>query len=546
MRLFIILLLCFISTGFAFAQPTTTKTYAETKREQDNKAYNDAYNNSNRVNNNSRGSGRAGVNSDAVNQLAEQFRRNAGKSVQRSTTYEEDEDAEYETGQRKSSSAAEFERQQLESRRIAQAAAEEKRRIAQKKAEAENARWPGVVSNFRGLRDLGFDPTDAFHIADRLTPYGDGSYRGDAEDQKRYSTAIQAFKTYIAIRDTASFNRQLKTIYGFRAAGVTATKALQKLGLKFPAQLAITEQSEFETIPHVFWSDGTVYASDIQPRRDSQRIEAANRYWELFEKYPKSALNSLDLYHPNATDPIQIRMPGVSNKEYNYYAELMLLSNADKDRRESVYDYMVRHNSDDKYWVKKPASFWKEWSTKLGVTPADLVAHIMGSDPGCLKTVCDGTLNTSQFQFQENLLNAILKRMADEGDASCLNAHALRTILYAESGSERKKGYKYLSKAIEAGSMFARFNLLYCAQLGLPDAPDAEKTRQEIIRYLLEAPVEDQYRAVLVITTARGPFAKDLGFLTIGYKLCSDAAAAGHKAAKKSLEWKGWDVVKNG
>ena len=63
-----------------FSQYWTGKTYAETKREQERKAYDDNYNNANRNQRNSNLGTGGGVDKKAVEELAEQFRRNSGKA----------------------------------------------------------------------------------------------------------------------------------------------------------------------------------------------------------------------------------------------------------------------------------------------------------------------------------------------------------------------------------------------------------------------------------------------------------------------------------
>lgn len=89
-----LLVTCLFATIQAFSQPNTGKTYAESKREQDNRTYNENYLNSIRNQSNSNAGSGGGVNKQAAQELAEKFKNNAGKrnTSSNNNTYDDEYD----------------------------------------------------------------------------------------------------------------------------------------------------------------------------------------------------------------------------------------------------------------------------------------------------------------------------------------------------------------------------------------------------------------------------------------------------------------------
>lgn len=474
-----LLLPSFLLVGFAaYAQPGADyriKTYAESRREADSRAYNEAYLDDIRRQTN-RSSGSGGVDNKAVQELVEQFRRNK---------------ARYVPPPLPELTPAEKKQREADRRKAAQEQEEKEKRID---ARWEEGRRQAVEDNYRDLLAAGFEETDARTNARYYTNYADGSTRVDEAARKQISNAYMATKYFYENRNRLPFDSLLSLALVSYPFTATFFKLADELQQRFPGQKEAIELARLKSTCFLFetWAKGTHYFEYETPtasRNAGDYEYFLNFFANHFSDDVKVVASMLALCRQRETPfSLLAKRAALRDKEAGRLLYELLLMERFPIRNNAVPPYITgaveeMHQFLPEFVGKLSPAYYRKFAAAQGITPANAVKILTkhGDIGSYLTRYYYGT--DANNVFNDDLVPAVaagFKGLADEGDPSACNAYAQYLLYHGRTDDARKPAVDYLQKGIAAGSIWSRLNLALEAARQTPGAPAFEQQKAEL------------------------------------------------------------------
>lgn len=251
---------------------TRVKTYAETRREQDNKAYNEAYlDDIRRQRNSSTGTG--GVDRKAVDELAAKFRFNAGKGY------------DPQTQQR---------RRKLTDEEKAEMEAEAKEQRAHNNIESY---YSSLEAPIKKIAARGVTKSEATYLATVFFPTQQSAQTPEII-QDCYDM-VQAAQMYRDQKTVGGYEMLMAEIAQFKGLTVSALYALDEMEQRFPEKKEELDKLRLAALDN-FWIARQVKIYGIMEDRDGHNMSSEEEAMFCLRVY-----ENLYIRYPVACDQIQ-------------------------------------------------------------------------------------------------------------------------------------------------------------------------------------------------------------------------------------------------
>lgn len=468
--------LLLLTTYATYAQPTPEyriKTYAETKREQENKVYNENYLNDIRNQRNSNVGSGGDVDKQAAKELAEQFKRNAGKGIN-----------------------SELEKKRME---IADREKREKEEAERKWTENYNnlkAYYKNLEPYTAQLKTKGITNGEAFFLATVFHPTKQSKKPDDYVQECR--DALVTLQLYNSHKQTENFETLIYEVLLFRELSITALYALDDLEKRFPDRISALDSARL-SILNGYWYYGKVEIYDDYEDRsqyylsnDAEKAYCLALFENLFQKYPAACFD-IEIQSYERYTPIMLLVEkyfNEKNKEKAFqWVDLYLLRESANNRwlfsgiekatkyyeqrniiwtklynpnlvsygASSKFEFPDKENTKNfkefkKYYYDKPLADWKNRAALLNIPVGYLLKFPRTViDKNGSSLYYDNIGNLTGF---DELIEKYVKDNLAENDPEAMNAWGV--MLASKNKSE---AIAWITKAAKAGSAWGIYNL---------------------------------------------------------------------------------------
>ena len=456
----LVILVC-ISFSVLNAQPP--KTYDQTQREKETKAYNDAYLEALKYNSNSSTSSN-GVDAKAAQELANLFASRKGKETPEQKAAKQKQAAEAYVAEEKER------RQNIESS------------YEKYKAEAkieDRVRKP-IVKQYM---DAGFDYFEAYYFSNANVDmiYSSGNLvECKYVEDGRYFDLLLGKKEFDQKFETASFEELFLLINEFKLTGYTALKSLNKLRTRFPEKSNVLDVATFDIMAGYWKMDEdfrtpsyylTTNAFGENPARDYM----LDTFEDIYNKQPAFVFDIAS----------KIRMGYYENPFRN-----LAWQYEKKKKEKKQLKFLALHSQYLLTQMKKPLVYEKSIGLELQVildkiermeitlqdvkeiaaanklTPIDVIAYFANfyyaphyNTMSMLSRTNYGYVFEDKSYFKDSRYDKMLKQLAKEEDVDALNCYALRVAAGLEK-ENKEAAIDMWKKSSDAGSVYALYNLV--------------------------------------------------------------------------------------
>ena len=466
----VILLFVLVCFSFAVSKAQPPKTYDQTQREKETKAYNDAYLEALRYNSNS-STKSSGVDPKAAKELADLFAARKGRETP-------------EQKAEKEKKAAEAYRAQEEERKQNIANLYEKYK---EEAKIEDRVRQPVIKQYT---TAGFDYFEAYYFSNaniNMVYAGDNLISCDYVENKKFVDLLQSKKEFDQKFETASFDELFLLINEFKITGYSALRSLNKLRSRFPNKSEVLDIATFDIMAG-FWMIDEDFRTPSSYITTNVFGESApvdymlNAFEEIYNKQPdfvftlvskirmgnsetpfrdlawqyekkkkeKKQWKFMDLHSKYLLS--QMKMPIVSIKPIGLELQLKL----EKIKRIDITLQDV-----------------KEIAAANNLTPIDVITYFADFyyaphyNAMCqLSYSQHGYYFEDKSYFKDSRYDKMIKQLAKEGDAEGINCYALRVSAGLEK-ENKEAAIDMWKKSAEGGSVYALYNLVVATNPGM-------------------------------------------------------------------------------
>ena len=465
------LLVVFMLISFTVLNAQPPKTYNETQREKETKAYNDAYLKALQYNSNSPGNSNGGVDAKAAQELADLFASRKNRTTPEQQAEKQKRDAEAYLAQEKER------HENIES----------SYKKYQEEAKIEDPVRKPVVKNYMLA---GFDYFEAYYFsnANINMVYSAGNLIAcKYVENSTFFDLLQAKKEFDEKFETASFEQLFLLINEFKITGYTALRALNKLRNRFPEKSAVMDiatfdimvgywgmDEDFRTPSHYIMTDafGKSFASDYM----------LNAFEEIYSKQPEFVFNlasnvRMGYYENPFRDLSWHYEKKKKEKKKLKYLELHSKYLLTQMKRPIVYEKSIglelRVMQDKIKGIDITLQDVKEIATANKITPIDVITYfssyynVPGYNAMChLEYRSYGYIFDDEYYYKGSRSEKWIKQLAKEGDAEGMNCYALRVSAGLEK-EDKEAAIDLWKKAADGGSVYALYNLVVATRAGI-------------------------------------------------------------------------------
>lgn len=502
----------------------TGKTYAETKREQDNRQYNKDYIEATKYNRNAstKNSSTGSGDKDAAKKLADQFSRNSGRMP--------DSDKEY--WRLKEQTKLNMEQQRIENNRsareFARAEAQRMKYVRQLEREKANADAARAVERNKML-EAGLTPPEAYNLAWYMIP-GTGIEREPATQKfiaDKMLWVSESYKQFVRSRDVEEYDTLAKLAQGFIYAGYSHVKAQQYLAIRFPAKEKETTMGMLAGM-NVFYSGSFEVLTRAQYDNASseQKSEMEALFLDIYQDYPAEALKACYTYE--RYNPVRdlFRKEKLQARKIEFAEMGLRIPGGERT------EYLNYLNSFPGYFENKPVVYWNDHESPTSGGAATLITSLSKTYHN-LHAVSFEKGKLEKIEISEDMKKSwskLLKKIADSGNVSALNMVGVLAATGNMRKMDKEDAVDYWRKAAQAGSLHGYLNLLKANAAGYKNIPSVEILKQDFTAMISKADAEQLYlMACMIKDSYHGDMTQEIR--KIGKGLADEAVAKGYKRA---------------
>ena len=449
------LLVLFILIAVSVLNAQPPKTYNETQREKETKAYNDAYLKALQYNSNSSNNSNGGVDAKAAQELADLFAARAGRET--STQKEERLKKEKEA-------YAAYARQQ----------AINHQQMVDHYKDEEERRNSIFLPLKKMYQDAGFPDFEASYLADghvlvSLSADKQKNLFEFGENEVNYHAKI-AYEEFNKKINTGDFAELFSLLSDFKTASWSCFTAMEKLEKRFPEKKSLFEPLAL-LYTASFWGTANGTAKGLCYYNGSINNIMLGKFKVWLDKYPQAALKVTADADPQY-NPLKIWAAESYKKgEYNDAARYALLSlkspndwgrdiSRSKYAVKSFYE-IIRHPS-----YKKMEIFTAEDIKEIAQNhqvPARMIVEWLCSNETDAIVTAGKYLSTfcynARLSYKEGGYDKILNTLGKDGDGDALNAYAMG-VAFGKQKEKPKQSLEMWKAAAANGSAWAAYNLV--------------------------------------------------------------------------------------
>ena len=450
------LLVVFMLISFTVLNAQPPKTYNETQREKETKAYNDAYLKALQYNSNSPGNSNGGVDAKAAQELADLFAARAGRET--STQKEERLKKEKED-------FALYARQ---------AAIDHKNAV-----DRLNDEYARKMSIWQPMKQMylasGFHEDEAGslaygHVVGSLSYDNSSSLYKYVENEVNYRAKI-AFQEFNSKINKADFAELFFLLGDFKIAAWSCLLAIERLEKRFPEKKEILEPLGL-LFTASYWGSAKEKQKGFCNDRGIIQTFMLDKFKVWMDKYPQAALKIASDSHPE-DNPIKM-WAIASYKKGNYdeaagYALSTLTYKNDWGRdlsrsKDAVQSFVeiTRHPKYKKMEIFSADNI-REIAKNQQVSARMIVewfCDIKTDDMTTRKKYIDDTYYFKcGSAYYEGGYDKILKTLGQAGDGDALNAYAMG-VAFGKQKEKPKQSLEMWKAAAANGSAWAAYNLV--------------------------------------------------------------------------------------
>lgn len=397
----------------------------------------------------------------------------------------------------------------------------------------------------------GFVQPDAYKLAYYYTPLANGWIKVSTWERSRIGTYYRAKIQFDSLKATASFDLLLWTANRFGRSTYTYLSAMDELEKRFPTQkeklvlqrlLALAMESEPWEL------DSTRNADYLPLNAESEKVKAkAMQYFA--QHYPQYRQQLLRFMGGNKGDenPLYYLARDARYRKdaaalRYYWSEMLLVPYPlTKTVLARIYEPLTELKKVPGFFSAQPPAYYREMAKLRNVVPVVMLELLSSSPLFSARTIFQNPFDGSRdlrlsARFTDESFHIPMKKLAEEGDASCANGYGIYLWMQGKTAEEKAQGLTYLNKAVVLGSIWARLNLAFLssdnAAAGLSFA-DQKTALQNFADTATKTTVTNLINSLISPNVLAS---NDPWFFTFAHNLLLKRAAAGDSSARKYLD----------